>query len=199
MDLHQLGRGLWRWAASHPDWIPPEEQDSPADWPETVGSVAYEADDTLVLIDPLVPADGWPELDRLSLGRPIRVLTTIHWHRRSRDAIVERYGATASNAKATLPRGVELIPIEGARERMAWLPEHGALVPGDRLLGDARGRLRVCPDSWLGYLGGSITPAGLRRELRKQLLDLPVRMVLVSHGEPVLRNGRAALEDALAS
>jgi len=29
------------------------------------------------------------------------------------------------------------------------------------------------------------------------LLDLPVELVLVSHGEPVLQDGRAALERAL--
>jgi hypothetical protein len=30
------------------------------------------------------------------------------------------------------------------------------------------------------------------------LLDLPVELVLVSHGEPVLKDGRAAIERALA-
>jgi hypothetical protein len=30
------------------------------------------------------------------------------------------------------------------------------------------------------------------------MLDLPVEMVLVSHGEPVLHDGHAALERALA-
>jgi hypothetical protein len=30
------------------------------------------------------------------------------------------------------------------------------------------------------------------------LLDLPISRVLVSHGEPVLRGGRGALERALA-
>jgi len=35
------------------------------------------------------------------------------------------------------------------------------------------------------------------REALRSLLDLPVEMVLVSHGAPVLRNGRAAIERAL--
>jgi hypothetical protein len=195
--MQEIARGLWRWSAPHPEWKPPKEKDSSADWPEEVGSVAYDAGETLVLVDPLVPAEGWDQLDELTDGRHVRVLTTIGFHRRSRSAVVDRYAATASNARATLPRGVELIPIQGAGERMVWLPEHGALIPGDRILGGRRGGLRVCPDSWLGYLRGRITPADLRRELRK-LLALPIRMVLVSHGEPVLRNGRAALERALA-
>jgi hypothetical protein len=33
----------------------------------------------------------------------------------------------------------------------------------------------------------------------RPLLDLPVEMVLVSHGEPVLRDGRNALARALKS
>jgi hypothetical protein len=109
----------------------------------------------------------------------------------------ERYGAETSNAKTKLPEGVETIQIENAGERMVWIPEHGALVPGDRLLGAPRSGLRVCPDSWLGYLGGRTTPAKLRAELRK-LLDLPVRMVLVSHGEPVLRDAKRKLARAVA-
>jgi hypothetical protein len=196
VKVQELGRGLWRWEAPHPDWEPPKEKDSPADWPEVVGSVAYEAGDTVVLVDPLLPEDGWPQLDELVRGRDVRVLTTIAWHRRSRAQVVQRYGGVVSNARATLPEGVELIPIEGARERMVWIAEHGALVPGDRLLGDGD-PLRVCPDSWLRYLAG-FTGAELRVALRK-LLDLPVRLILVSHGEPVLHDARAALERALAA
>jgi hypothetical protein len=30
------------------------------------------------------------------------------------------------------------------------------------------------------------------------LLDLPIELVLVSHGEPVLENGQAAIERALS-
>jgi hypothetical protein len=40
------------------------------------------------------------------------------------------------------------------------------------------------------------TPDGLRAALRPAL-DLPVEMVLVSHGEPVLRGGRRVLARAL--
>jgi hypothetical protein len=79
---------------------------------------------------------------------------------------------------------------------MVWLPSPRALVPGDRLLGDDRGGLRLSPESWLRYL-----PSGMgRRELRealRPLLDRPVELVLVSHGEPVLEHGRAAIAAAL--
>jgi hypothetical protein len=197
MDLTEIRPGLYRWTAPHPDYEPDPKPDSPADWPEQVGCVAYEAPDALVLIDPLVPDDLWPALDRLAEDRPVAVLTTIGFHRRSRGAVAERYGATTSRAKRTLPDGVETIPIPRAGETMVWIPEHAALVPGDRILGRRDGGLRVCPESWLRYLTSGITGAELREALRP-LLELPIELVLVTHGEPVLINGREALARALA-
>ena len=197
MELTQIRPGLYRWTAPHPAYEPDAEPDSPADWPEQVGCVAYEAPDALVLIDPLVPDSLWPALDRLAEGRRVAVLTTIGFHRRSRDAVAARYGASTSRAKKTLPTGVETIRIRGAGETMVWIPEHAALVPGDRILGGSDGRLRLCPDSWLRYLQSGMTGAELREALRP-LLDLPIELVLVSHGEPVLSGGRDALERALA-
>jgi hypothetical protein len=196
MELTQIRPGLYRWTAPHPDYETDPEPDSPADWPEHVGCVAYEAPDALVLIDPLVPGSLWPALDRLAKGRRVAVLTTIGFHRRSRAAVAERYGASTSRAKKTLPAGVETIPIRRAGETMVWIPEHAALVPGDRILGDGDGGLRLCPDSWLRYLASGMTEAELREALRP-LLGLPIDLVLVSHGEPVLSGGRDALERAL--
>ncbi len=199
MELTAIARGLWRWTAPHPDWQPPKEAGSPADWERDVGCVAYEAPDALVLIDPLVVDGDYDALDRLaSTKRRVAILTTITWHRRSRDELARRYDATTSRAKNLLPQRVEAITIPRAGETMFWLEEHGALVPGDRILGGRRGGLRVCPPSWLRYLSSGITHDELRAELRS-LLELPIRMVLVSHGKPVLRNGRAALERALAA
>ncbi|MGH3030635.1 MAG: hypothetical protein ACRDNE_07690, partial [Gaiellaceae bacterium] len=125
-------------------------------------------------------------------------LTTIAFHRRSRDELVERYGASTSRARRSLPAGVRTIPIRRAGEVMVWLEEHRALVPGDRILGDGRGGLRLCPESWLRYLASGMKLPELRDALLP-LLELPVEMVLVSHGEPVLAEGRAALARALKS
>jgi hypothetical protein len=197
MDPTELRPGLHRWIAPHPDYEPDPEPDSPSDWPEQVGCVAYEGPDALVLIDPLVPDELWPALDGLAEGRRVAVLTTIGFHRRSRDVVAERYGASTSRAKKTLPAGVETIPIPGAGETMIWIPEHGALVPGDRILGGRNGGLRVCPDSWLRYLTSGMSRKELREALRP-LLQLPIELVLVSHGEPVLSGGREALARALS-
>lgn len=186
--MEELRPGLYRWTAAHSGWTADAEPESPADWPRDVGSVLYDAGDTVVLLDPLV--DDWTELDALVAGRPVAVLTTIRFHRRSRDEARARY-PTAE------PRGVELVVIEDADEQMVWIPEHRALVPGDRLLGDGNGGLRMCPESWLRYIGNGLTLDALRERLQP-LLDLPVELVAVSHGEPVLRDGRAAIEGALA-
>jgi hypothetical protein len=162
--------------------------------------VAYAVRDALVLVDPLVPDDLWEPLDhvRRGHGKPVVVCTTIRFHRRSRDEAVRRFGAKAVRGAADLPSGVETIRIPRAGETMVWLPELAALVPGDRLLGDDEHGLRLCPPGWLRYLQPGLTHGELRETLREQLLGLPVERVLVSHGKPVLENGRAALERALS-
>jgi hypothetical protein len=200
-DLTEIDVGLWRWTARHPEWVAGAKPESPADWPPEVGSVAYEAGGTLVLIDPLVPAEAeglWAWLDEraTAVGR-VAVVNTVKWHRRSRDEVAARYRASTSRARGALPQGVEPIPIRRAGETMFWLPKAATLVPGDRLLGNGHGGLRLCPPSWIAYLSTGITVDELRRALRP-LLDLPVERVLASHGEPVLRDGDAAIERALA-
>jgi hypothetical protein len=199
--LVELASGLHRWTARHPDADPDPKPGSPADWGPDVGCVAYEAPDALVLVDPLVP-DERPDLrDALDAlvrrhGRRVAILTTLQFHRRSREELTARYDATTSRARRTLPEGVETVRIEGAGETMVWLTEPRALLPGDRLLGADGGGLRLCPDSWLRYLPSGMRAPALREALRP-LLDLPVEMVLVSHGEPVLRGGREAIARAL--
>ena len=200
MRIETLRPGLHRWTADHPDADPDPEPDGPADWGPEVGSVAYRAEGALLLVDPLVPDDGWDALDALveRHDQRVAVITTLQFHRRSRDTVAERYGASTSRAKETLPAGVETIRIDGAGETMVWLPGPCALVPGDRLLGDGAGGLRLCPESWLRYLPSGMTRTQLREKLRP-VLDLPVELVLVSHGEPVLDRGRDALARAIES
>jgi hypothetical protein len=193
-SVHELRPGLYRWTAPHPDWEPDQKPESPGDWDPDVGCVAWAGPDGLLLIDPLV--DDWDALDALveRHGPTVHVATTLRFHARSRsrDEVVARYGARDS-----LPEGAEARPIERADETMLWLAEPRALVCGDRLMGDGRGGLRMCPESWLYYLRGSCTLDQLRAGLRP-LLDLPIELVLVSHGEPVLSDGHAAIERALS-
>lgn len=191
MTVEEITPGLWRWTAPHPEW---KEGD---DWERDVGCVYVEAAAATVLVDPLVPGDPADRerfleaLDRdvERRGLPLAVLLTCDWHRRSTDELAERHGASLEP-----PPGVEAHELPEIEERIWWLAAYRALVPGDVLLGDGDGGLRVCPDSWLGERS---SPRSIRAALRP-LLDLPVERVLVSHGAPVLADGRAALERALA-
>jgi hypothetical protein len=179
--------------------VPGAEPDSPDDWDQYVGSVLCECRDATVFIDPLVPADEdrfWRWADERVAGGRVVVLTTLGPHRRSREQVVQRYGASTSRAKRNLPSGVHSIVLRGAGETMFWLAEQRALIPGDRILGAPGGGLRLCPESWLYWVRVN------RDELRAllmPLLELPIERVVVSHGEPVLSGGAEALRRCLSN
>jgi glyoxylase-like metal-dependent hydrolase (beta-lactamase superfamily II) len=98
----------------------------------------------------------------------------------------------------TLPGGIVCYETARDGEVLYWLPEQRALVVGDVLLGAGAGSrptndpLRLCPARWVE----PATLDDLRGSLRP-LLELPVEQVLVSHGEPVLADGHAALAAAI--
>jgi glyoxylase-like metal-dependent hydrolase (beta-lactamase superfamily II) len=207
MQVLEIADGLWRWTGFHEEWK------------EEVGSVYCETEGGVVLIDPLVPpgeaARFWAALDRdvKGAGGRVDVLVTIFWHTRHAAEMVERYDARVwapSRARAVierragivtgvyrpgdrLPGGVEAFPTARATEVVLWIPQHRALVPGDVLLGDGSGGVRMCPESWLPEGTGHVKLAASLRPL----LELPVERVLVSHGEPVLQDGSQALAAAL--
>jgi hypothetical protein len=190
----EIAPELWRWTTPHPNWRPGAEPGSPADWEREVGSVACLTDTATVFVDPLLPeerGDLWAWAGELVARRPRTLaLTTVSYHRRSRDQLVERFGASTSRARTSLGEGIEAIRLRRAGETVYWLAEQRTLVPGDRILGQPGGGLRTCPASWLR--SDQVTVAELRALLRP-LLELPVERVLVSHGEPVLARGREAL------
>ena len=215
MDVQEIAPRLWRWTGRHEEWE------------EDVGSVYYETEDGVVLVDPILPpedADRFLEhLDQEVSGKQVHVLVTVFWHTRSASAMVERYGARVwapargKHAIArragvvtdpftvgdALPGDLQALPTARAAEVVYWIPRHGALVPGDVLLGEGAkgggtrragpGGIRLCPESWLPEGKGH---AELAASLRP-LLDLPVERVLVSHGTPVLEHAQEALSRAL--
>jgi glyoxylase-like metal-dependent hydrolase (beta-lactamase superfamily II) len=148
-----------------------------------------DGETALVLIDPLVPHELWPELDAevKQSRKPVVVLTTIFFHERSRDAVARRYGARLGGDVD----GVRAFSAERADEVALWLEKPQALVFGDAILGDQAGGLRLTP--WAKDADGL---ERTRKALLK-LLDLPAEVALPSHGDPVLANAREALARAL--
>jgi glyoxylase-like metal-dependent hydrolase (beta-lactamase superfamily II) len=216
MRVEELRPRLWRWTAAHPEWTP--ETSGPDGWEPEVSSYGLVDDDALVLIDPLVPADDearfWRALDGdVEHHGPPQIILTVFYHARSTRTIAERYRGSrvfapaAAEAQArervevaevygggdALPGGIEARTTEHRAEAVLWIPAHHALAAGDLLLGTADGGVRVVPDSWLRP---GVTPAQIREGLRP-LLDLPVVLLLLTHGEPVLADARARLEAAI--
>jgi hypothetical protein len=194
----ELAPGLFRWTVAHPEWRPEATPGGPDDWEQTVGCVYYELPDIVALVDPLLPSRGHEQflewLDRRVGERPVTILTTVRFHRRDRDQLAERYRSQRSRAWNVLPAGIEQRPLRGARELLFWLPAVASLVCGDTVQGAEHGGLRLAPESWLEDV--RVDRAGLAG-LLSPLLELPIERVLVSHGDPVLRDGRAALARAI--
>ena len=186
--IEEIRPGLKRWAGPHPEFDP-VEGDLDASYTD-VASALFHADDALVFVDPLVPDELWPQLDRevAASGKPVVVLTTIYFHERNREDVARRYGGRLGGEVA----GIRAFSAERADEVAYWLERPRAVVFGDAVLGDGAGGLRITP--W------ARNAEGLEKTRRAllPLLDLPVEVVLPAHGDPVLANGHEALARALA-
>ena len=206
VDVREIAPGLRRWTGWHPEWK------------QCVGSVSWQGADTFCLIDPIVPPEGadefWSWLDREveRLALPVHVLITIYWHTRQARELVERYDARLWAHKPArapierragkvsdlflpgdpLPGGLHAFQARGS-EVVFWIPEALALITGDVILGTAGDGLELCPEYWSPKGGGH---AKMRENL-SALAGLPIERVLVSHGEPVLKHGRAAFDRLL--
>ena len=202
--MEELRPGLWRWTAPHPDWTP--EEGGADGWERDVACYAYATADRLMLFDPLSPPE---EIERLAAERDaVDVALTGEWHARSANELRERLGATVyapppageePTIEATrigpndaLSAAVDVRATSYPAEVVYWIAEHGALVFGDAILGGRPGGVRI-QESWLPP---DVTLEQFKIALRP-LLQLPVELVLPTHGEAA-ENGREALRQALA-
>jgi hypothetical protein len=212
--MEKLTAGLWRWTARHPEWHPGE-------FGAEVASFAAKADDgTLLLIDPLLPPEPDAVLETLDqhAGDGVAILISIPYHVRSSEELGKRYKATIHGHKAAakrltskrgfhkvepgagLPGGVTAYPIGKPRQRYEMplhLPSHGALVFGDSVV-EHEGALKVwahdrIDDKVRRFYRDKFNPT------LEPLLDLPFDAVLPTHGDPVMKQGKRALRDALAA
>jgi glyoxylase-like metal-dependent hydrolase (beta-lactamase superfamily II) len=229
MEVSKPGEGLWRWVVPHPDWkpefdrpdgwgrmvasvyaelddavvlidplVPGEASQAERFWRNLDADVARLARALLVLVGSV---DHGRSADRvaaryLEMGRPVRVVGDA--------AIRDKVSCTlhATFDDAALPAGLRALPIPGMSpgERAFVLEPWRAAVFADAVVGAGAGRVRVAPPSW-----GVKTPQGralydraFRPAIRAVAAMLP-RLLLPSHGDPVLADGAAALDDALAS
>lgn len=179
--MQELRPGLWTWTAPHP------ERTETDDWGPDVRSYAYDAGAAVVLFDPISPPSL---LDTLLEGEDVAVALTASWHRRGTDECAERFGARLVEGGAGLPAEVELRPTHHDEEVAYWLPKLGALVVGDALV--AEGPLKVTRE----WLPPGITAEQMVAGLRP-LAELPVELVLVTHGDAVVEDAHEALSRAL--
>jgi hypothetical protein len=172
-DVRELAGGLWTWTGRHPDW------NGDPHWGPDVRSYALRTDDGVILFDPIEPPD---EL----LDGSVQVVLTAEWH--GRDA----QNLCLPVCGDDLPPQVNAQPAFFPGERTLWIPAQNALVAGDSLPDGG-----AMPDAWLESEWAKATREEYNEKLRP-LLDLPVEMVLATHGDPVLDDAHRALTRALS-
>jgi hypothetical protein len=197
--MQELQGGVWHWTGPHPEWSP--EDGGPDGWPQEVSSYAVDTGDVFVVFDPIAPPSL---LDELASGRDPVVVLTCPWHKRDTDAVVERLGAPVHVpppdpddeplglvyvAGDHMPGGIAAYAGAERNDLVLWVPKAGALVLGDSLID--RGNGLEIPATW----GPKDVSAKQRATIMRPLLDLPVQLVLPTHGPPT---DRVALERALA-
>jgi hypothetical protein len=184
--VRELQPGLWQWEARHPGW----SSESWGGWGPDVTSYASDDGEHLLLIDPPAPPR---EVTALARTRETVIVLTCAWHERDARTLAADFGAATfvpapEAIGGRLPAGVEARAGREPNDVVLWLESRRAIAAGDTLIDRGNG-LEVATD-WL--------PAGVTREQMlatlRPLLELPVELVLPTHGAPT---DRAALERAL--
>jgi glyoxylase-like metal-dependent hydrolase (beta-lactamase superfamily II) len=220
--VRELRTGLWHWQASHPDWEPSEPWDrnassyaiddderlllfDPLGVPSEIEALAAKRETAIVLTAP------WHEHDTQSLVETlgVPVFTPLP---DTAQYLMDTYGLTAEQTgdgspdlvwllrekkgeahpyspSDRLPFGADVFPGHKPNDTVLWVESQRAVISGDTLVDFGQG-LEI-NERWLRP---GVTRDEIAEELRP-LLELPVELVLATHGGPT---DRAALERALA-
>jgi hypothetical protein len=171
--VQELRSGLWTWTGPHPAWQ--AERDTL--WGPDVRSYALVRGDDVLLFDPISPP---PEL---LAGRRAEIVLTAEWHKRSSPEL----GLPVHDVGDPLPDGVEERPAFFLpEERFLWVPQERALIAGDSLPDGGE-----VPDAWLDV------PRTEYRQRLRPLLQLPIELLLPTHGDPIVEDAHAHLERTL--
>lgn len=207
-----LAPGLWRWERRHPEW-------HPGAFGAVVGSYLARAEGQTILVDPLCRGEEdplLPALDALVAG-PVSILVTIPYHTRSAEFLQRRYASHGAVIRGHPLVARRLSDTDGFRsvepgdsvgparfhaigrprraEMPIELPSLDALFFGDSVV-EVDGVLRV----WEAPLTSDRRRQWYQERFLptlRHLLDLEPARILVTHGSPVLTDGRTALAAAL--
>ncbi len=199
--MRELQPGLWWWEAVHPEWT--EEDAATEEWGPEVSSYAVDDGQRLLLIDPTAPPS---QVEALAAERETVVVLTCPWHARDTPGLVARHGAAVFSpppdgpgydafaaqvfrAGDTLPVGIRAFPGMEPNDLVLWFEARHAVFVGDTLID--RGKGFEFPADWANK---GVPPEQILTSLQP-LLELPVELVLPTHGPPT---DRAAFERALA-
>jgi glyoxylase-like metal-dependent hydrolase (beta-lactamase superfamily II) len=194
--MRQVQTGVWMWQAAHPAWKAGD------DWPEIITSYAIDTGPRLVIFDPIATPD---EILEFAEGRDAAIIVTCRWHLRdaaalARKLVVPLYvplpdaehptpaEGVVYEAGRRLPFGVQAMRGMEDFDMALWVESRGALVVGDSLID--RGSGLEVPSEWVEEGDRAKILAALR-----PLTELPIKIVLPTHGEPV---GLDELAGALA-
>jgi hypothetical protein len=210
--VREIAAGVWSWQR-RPRGLRPGEFGART-------SYALTADGETLLVDPLVTGEDDPALDvldGLARGR-VRILITKPYHTRSAEPLWRRYRRAQARIYGHPEVATRLGDVSGFQavtagdaggvarfhpigspprsEQPIEIPAHRALVFGDAVVETGGGELRVWEDP--------LDSERRRRWWRERYLPtleplaaLEPEHVLVTHGEPVLGEGAAALRHAL--
>jgi Metallo-beta-lactamase superfamily len=182
---------------------------------------SYWLDEGGVLIDPLVPEEGGLEWFAARPQQPTTVLLTNRHHYRESGRFVEAFGCTVRCNSAGLHEFTHGEPVAGfepgdrlpggvvACEVGGICPDDTALhLPGKHAVAFADGLVRggaPGEDAPLGFVPDMLmddppaTKRALLASFARLLEELDFEHVLLAHGDPLIGDGRARLEELVAS